>query len=209
MKFIKERYKRLTIVLVIPLLVWGYFIELEVRKNGSYNWIANCLIVSDPQKIEHYEPKCEAVLDLNSTKKGLINGVNYIFSDMDVILNNGEKTVNININKLQDQYFLIEIYTKDLNNFGVKNIKAVTSSGIIFGSISFNNKYDEDTLQYALEKGKEAKNLAIIKNISFRIFLTLIPLLLYFLASFSLFLSYKILLFLFKYIAHGRTKNHY
>ena len=62
MKFKKEQYKRLTIVLIIPLLLIGFYLKTDKYYFPENNYlIATCQAFSDQKKLDLYEPKCEAL----------------------------------------------------------------------------------------------------------------------------------------------------
>ena len=214
MRFGKQQYKRLTIVLIAPLLICGLYYGVETSKSLSY--IPKCEALYDTEEnkgvyiaigIISVKCKVEPYNGYDSNRR--IGDIIFHGFDSNVTIELDQKVIKTKLYSFLSENQILSISQKDINEGDLfhDRMRKLEVRRYNFdyatGYIQFHNSYEELALFEALQKGESLELNITLRKFLLGFIASIIPVVIYFLLSLLVFIFVKMI----RYIAYGSAKN--
>lgn len=209
MKFGKQQYKRLTFVLLFPLLLLGLFLALDGYFVKEQAYIVECYVYYDDKKKFEYKPDCKIIEDYSSGGY-IFNNILLNVKNSDIQVEVRKESFNTDIGNFVGKYGIRGIkINKEAENGkhkfeGLEEIAANDGYGLpesISGYVTFYDKDEESSFFKAIDAGKSIEFKIDLRQMAEKYLPMFIPLIMYFLFSFLLLILIRII----KYILNGKS----
>ena len=203
MIFKNEKYKRLTFVLFIPLLILGlYSKSIGYFIPNDYYFVTQCVVFYDDKKLDIYDPNCEIInSNYRDIDRYLFNDIVFGGFDFYTIVTINEKKYNTTLFSLKNNLNISEVNIKEnIYNESGNQFVAYKNLEPISGYIYIKDSYVKKVFFNTIEQGKKLNIKVKFLNFIYHYLPILAPLFLYFFISLLFFLIYKII----KYIIFGK-----